>query len=267
MIVFPNAKINIGLHVVSKRLDGYHNLETIFYPVQFSDALEMAEANETSISFSGLPVDGPSEQNLVLKAYHLFKNEFNLPPVQFHLHKKIPAGAGLGGGSSDAVFTLKMLNDFFQLRLNSEQLKNYAAKLGADCSFFIENKPAFATGIGDQLSPVKINISDYHIVILKPDFSVSTADAYKNIIPSKPEFHLQNLAELPVSEWKNFVVNDFEKSVFPRFPEIKNLKNKLYELGAEFASMSGSGSAVFGIFRQLPTDLDNFIPQGILFSR
>jgi 4-diphosphocytidyl-2-C-methyl-D-erythritol kinase len=267
MIVFPNAKINIGLHVVSKRPDGYHNLETIFYPVQLSDALEMAEAKETRISFSGLPVDGPSEQNLVLKAYHLFKNEFDLPPVQFHLHKKIPAGAGLGGGSSDAAFTLKMLNDFFQLRLNSEQLKNYAAKLGADCPFFIENKPAFATGIGDQLSPVKIDLSDYRIVILKPDVSVSTADAYKNIIPAQPEINLQNLAELPVAEWENVVVNDFEKSVFPLFPEIEKWKKKLYELGAEFASMSGSGSAVFGLFRRLPTDFDKTIPQGILFSR
>ncbi|MCA1760482.1 MAG: 4-(cytidine 5'-diphospho)-2-C-methyl-D-erythritol kinase, partial [Bacteroidales bacterium] len=207
MIVFPNAKINIGLHVVSKRPDGYHNLETIFYPVQLADALEMAEAKETSISFSGLPVDGPSENNLVLKAYYLLKNDLNLPPVQFHLHKVIPTGAGLGGGSSDAAFTLKMLNDFFQLRLKTEQLKNYAAKLGADCPFFIENKPAFATGIGDQLTPVNIDLSGYRIVILKPDVSVSTVAAYQNITPSEPEFNLQNLAELPVSEWNNCVVN------------------------------------------------------------
>ena len=267
MIVFPNAKINIGLHVVSRRPDGYHNLETIFYPIQLSDALEMAEAKETLISFSGIPVDGPPEQNLVLNAYHLLKNEFDLPPVQFHLHKVIPTGAGLGGGSSDAAFTLKMLNDFFQLRLNTEQLKNYAAKLGADCPFFIENKPAFATGIGDQLSSVKIDLSSYRIVILKPNVSVSTADAYKNIIPLEPDFHLQNVAKLPVAEWKNLVVNDFEKSVFPIFPEIEKWKQKLYELGAEFVSMSGSGSAVFGIFRHLPTDFDKTIPQGILFSR
>jgi 4-diphosphocytidyl-2-C-methyl-D-erythritol kinase len=267
MIVFPNAKINIGLHVVSKRPDGYHNLETIFYPVQLSDALEMAEAKETSISFSGLPVDGPPENNLVLKAFQLLKNDVDLPPVQFHLHKVIPAGAGLGGGSSDAAFTLKMLNDFFHLKLNTDQLKTYAANLGADCPFFIENKPAFATGIGNQLSSVNIDLSDYRIVILKPDVSVNTANAYQNIIPSEPEFNLQNLAELPVNEWKNVVVNDFEKSVFPFFPEIEKWKQKLYELGAEIASMSGSGSAVFGIFRHLPTDFDYSIPQGILFSR
>jgi 4-diphosphocytidyl-2-C-methyl-D-erythritol kinase len=190
-----------------------------------------------------------------------------LPPVQFHLHKVIPTGAGLGGGSSDAAFTLKMLNDFFQLKLNTEQLKTYAAILGADCSFFIENKPAFATGIGDQLSPVKIDLSGYRIVILKPNVSVSTAIAYQNITPSEPEFKLQKLAELPVTEWQNVVVNDFEKSVFPIFPEIEKWKKKLYELGAEFASMSGSGSAVYGIFRHLPTDFDKTIPQGILFSR
>jgi len=267
MIVFPNAKINIGLHVVSKRPDGYHNLETIFYPVELTDALEMAEARKTSISFSGLPVDGSPEQNLVLKAYQLLQNDFDLPPVQFHLHKAIPAGAGLGGGSADAAFTLKMLNDFFQLGLNAEQLKKYASGLGADCPFFIENKPAFATGTGNQLSPVKIELSEYRIVVLKPGFSVNTATAYKTIVPSKPEYELESIVQLPVKAWKDVVVNDFEKSVFPLFPEIEYWKRKLYELGAEFASMSGSGSAVFGIFRCLPTDFDKTIPQGILFSR
>lgn len=267
MIVFPNAKINIGLHVVAKRPDGYHNLETIFYPVELTDALEMAEAGETSISFSGLPVDGPADQNLVLKAYQLLQQEFDLPPVQFHLHKAIPTGAGLGGGSADAAFTLKMLNDFFQLGLNAEKLKTYASGLGADCPFFIDNKPAFATGIGNQLSPVKIDLSDYRIVVLKPGFSVNTATAYKNIVPSKPEFRLADLDDIPLHTWKDVVVNDFEKSVFPLFPEIEYWKKKLYELGAEFAAMSGSGSAVFGIFRCLPTDFDKTIPQGILFSR
>ena len=268
MIVFPNAKINIGLHVVSRRPDGYHNLETLFYPVvQLADALEMAEANETRISFSGLPVEGPPEENLVLKAFRLLKNEFNLPAVQFHLHKVIPTGAGLGGGSSDAAFTLKMVNLFFQLGLNKEQLKKFATKLGADCPFFIENQPAFATGIGDRLSPVKIDLSDYRIVILKPDVSVNTAAAYKNIVPSKPGFQLERLSQLPVAEWKELVLNDFERSVFPRFPEIEKWKEKLFELGAEYASMSGSGSAVFGLFRQLPTDFEKIIPRSILFSR
>jgi 4-diphosphocytidyl-2-C-methyl-D-erythritol kinase len=267
MIVLPNAKINIGLHVVSKRPDGYHNLETVFYPVQLSDALEMIESNEEKLSTSGIAVNGNPEDNLVMKALHLLKNDFNLPPIQFHLHKNIPFGAGLGGGSSDAAFTLNMLNDYFSLHLSTSKLKRYAAQLGADCSFFIANKPAFAIGTGDKMQTINLDLSEYKIVILKPAFSVSTPEAYKNIQPQSPDFNLADLPRLPVSEWKNRVVNDFEKSIFPKYPEIKNLKEKLYELGAVYAAMSGSGSAVFGIFRHLPTNLDNSIPQGVLIYR
>ena len=267
MIVFPNAKINIGLHVVSKRSDGYHNLETVFYPVKLSDALEMAESKEDKLTVSGISVEGNPEENLVMKALHLVKKDFELPPVQLHLHKIIPFGAGLGGGSSDAAFTLKMLNDYFSLHLKNEELKGYATQLGADCSFFIENKPAFATGTGDQLQPVDLDLSKYQVVVLKPDFSVSTPEAYKNIIPQKPDFMLADLPHLPSEEWKDTVVNDFEKSIFPKYPEIEKLKEKLYELGAVYASMSGSGSAVFGLFRHLPTDFDNFIPEGIFIYR
>ncbi|MFW5822137.1 MAG: 4-(cytidine 5'-diphospho)-2-C-methyl-D-erythritol kinase [Tangfeifania sp.] len=267
MIVFPNAKINIGLHVVSKRTDGYHNLETVFYPVQLTDALEMAESKKEKFTASGILVDSQPEDNLVMKALHLLKKDFELPPIQFHLHKIIPFGAGLGGGSSDAAFTLKMLNDYFSLRLNINELKHYAAQLGADCAFFIENKPAFATGTGEQLRQIELDLSGYKTVILKPSFSVSTPEAYKNIIPKTPDFNLAELPRLPIEKWKNTVVNDFEKTVFPKYPEIKMLKEKLYELGAVYASMSGSGSAVFGIFRHLPTDFDNFIPQGIFIYR
>lgn len=266
MIVFPNAKINIGLHIVLKRPDGYHNLETVFYPVDLSDALEMAEAGKVSISFSGLPVNGPDEENLVLKAYRLLQKDFDLPPVQFHLHKVIPLGAGLGGGSSDAAFTLKMLNDFFQLHLTAEQLKSYAQKLGADCTFFIDNTPSFAKGIGDQLKPCNLDLSEYRIVLLKPEVSVNTVQAYKNVVPAKPAFQLKNVTEIPVEDWKGFVINDFEKTIFPRFPEIEKWKEKLYDLGALYASMSGSGSAVFGIFRHLPVDFRKNIPEGILLS-
>jgi 4-diphosphocytidyl-2-C-methyl-D-erythritol kinase len=265
MIVFPNAKINIGLHVVSRRSDGYHNLETVFYPVQLTDALEMAENKTTGITFSGLPVEGPPGENLVLKAYHLLKNDFGLPPVQFHLHKTIPTGAGLGGGSSDAAFALKMLNEYFQLRLSTEKLKSYAVKLGADCPFFIENKPMFASGIGDLFSPMELNMTQYRIVILKPEVSVSTVLAYKNVVPVPPEFNLKKLSGLPIEQWKETVVNDFEKSIFPLFPDIEKWKKKLYEAGALYASMSGSGSAVFGIFRHLPADFDKIIPEGVLF--
>jgi 4-diphosphocytidyl-2-C-methyl-D-erythritol kinase len=267
MIVFPNAKINIGLHIVSKRTDGYHNLETVFYPVQLYDALEMAESGKEGITFSGLPVDGSPDNNLVLKTYRLLKRDFDLPPVQFHLHKVIPMGAGLGGGSSDAAFTLKMLNDFYGLQLNSGQLKNYAVKIGADCTFFIDNKTSFATGIGDQLIPFQLNLSEYRIVLLKPEVSVNTVQAYKNALPAKPAFQLEKLSELPVEEWKDLVVNDFEKTIFSRFPEIEKWKERLYNLGALYASMSGSGSAVFGIFRHLPADFEKNIPEGVLLGR
>jgi 4-diphosphocytidyl-2-C-methyl-D-erythritol kinase len=267
MIVFPNAKINIGLHVVSKRPDGYHNLETVFYPVPLSDALEMAETGQEGIQLSGIPVEGAQDDNLVLKAYRLLKNEFGLPPVQFHLHKVIPTGAGLGGGSSDAAFTLKMLNDYFSLGLTPEELSTFAVQIGADCTFFINNEPSFATGIGNILTPVDLDLSGYKILILKPEVAVSTADAYKNMISTQPAFHLPDLLKLPPEQWKGKVVNDFEKSIFPHFPEVENWKKKLYDLGALYASMSGSGSAVFGIFSHLPADFSLKIPNSILFSR
>ncbi|SHF67041.1 4-diphosphocytidyl-2-C-methyl-D-erythritol kinase [Mariniphaga anaerophila] len=260
MIVFPNAKINIGLNVVSKRPDGYHNLETVFYPVSLSDALEMVEAPKSGISFSGTAVHGAPEDNLVLRAYNLVKKDFGLPPVHFHLHKVIPTGAGLGGGSSDAAFTLKLLNNFFELQISVEQLKNYAAAIGADCPFFIENRPAFATGIGDVLSPVQLDLSRYKLLIVKPPFGVSTPDAYRNIVLSVPSFSLSKIQERPVEEWKELVKNDFEKSVFKEYPEIENIKMKLYEMGAVYASMSGSGSSVFGIFRELPVQIPGQFP-------
>ena len=267
MITFPNAKINIGLNVVEKRPDGYHNLETIFYPVKLSDALEVIEAEETAFSSSGIEIDATPENNLVYKAYSLLAGDFELPQVKMHLHKVIPFGAGLGGGSADAAFALKMLNDYFGLGLTTAQLEDYAARIGADCPFFIENKPTFAYGIGDQFKPVNLDLSAYKIVIVKPYFSVSTPQAYQNITPIKPDFNLLEIDQLPIEEWKTVVRNDFEKSVFPQFPEIEKLKNSLYEAGAVYASMSGSGSAVFGIFRHSPVDLDRFLPEGIFIYR
>lgn len=267
MIVFPNAKINIGLNVVSKREDGYHNLETIFFPLKLADALEFVESEETKLTTSGIPIEGLPGQNLILKAYHLLQADFNLPPLHFHLHKVIPFGAGLGGGSSDAAFTLKMLNELYKLGLTYQNLESYAAKIGADCPFFIQNKPTFATGIGDKFHDIEINLSDYEIVILKPNISVSTVEAYKNVIPRNPKFRLTEIIKTPVSDWKNMIINDFEKSVFQKHPQIGELKQLLYDSGAGFASMSGSGSAVFGIFRSLPANLDKIIPEGILLYR
>ena len=267
MIVFPNAKINIGLNVVSKRDDGYHNLETIFYPVKLTDALEFADGEETILSISGIQIEAAPEDNLIIKAYNLLKSDFNLPNLKFHLHKVIPFGAGLGGGSSDAAFTLKMLNEYFELGLSTLKLETYAAEIGADCPFFIQNKPTFATGIGNKFHNIELNLSDYEIVILKPNISVSTPDAYKNVIPRNPKYRLTEIVKTPVESWKNLVVNDFEKSIFPKHPQIASLKQLLYDLGAVFASMSGSGSAVFGIFRHLPADLENKIPESILLYR
>lgn len=267
MIVFPNAKINIGLNVVSRREDGFHNLETIFYPIKLADALEVAVTGETRLTISGIQIDGAPESNLILKAYQLLKSEFNLPPLQFHLHKVIPFGAGLGGGSSDAAFTLKMLNDYYNLGLQSQQLETYAAQIGADCPFFIRNKPTFATGIGNIFHDIELDLSDYEIVILKPNISVSTPEAYRNVIPRNPKYRLTEIVKTPVEDWKNLIVNDFEKNVFLLHPQIAELKQLLYELGANYVSMSGSGSAIFGIFRHLPTDFGNRIPEGILLYR
>ena len=267
MIVFPNAKINIGLNVVSRREDGYHNLETIFFPVKLADALEFAEAEKTTLTTSGIQINGDPEENLILKAYRLLQSDFNLPHLQFHLHKVIPFGAGLGGGSSDAAFTLKMLNDYFGLKIAQQKLEIYAAQIGADCPFFILNKPVFATGIGNKFHNIELNLADYEIVILKPEINVSTPEAYKNVIPRNPKFRLTEIVKTPVSQWKNLIVNDFEKSIFPKYPQIAELKQLLYNLGADFSSMSGSGSAVFGIFRHLPTDFEKKIPQGVLLYR
>ena len=263
MIVFPNAKINLGLHVISKRPDGYHNLETVFYPVQLADALEMVEADQTGLSVSGIAPDIPSGKNLVLKACALLQAEFDLPPVHFHLHKIIPNGAGLGGGSSDAAFTLKMLNDFYELGLGAGQLKKYASKIGADCPFFIGNQPTFAEGTGNRLNPCEVDLSDFHFIIAKPDVSVSTSEAYSRIVPSGSELNLKEILSLPPEKWKDNLVNDFEYSVFKQYPEIEHLKNSLYKAGAAYASMSGSGSAVYGIFRHLPSDIHRMLPEGI----
>jgi len=266
MIVFPNAKINLGLYVISRRTDGYHNLETLFYPVPLYDALEMMKGTITDLSVSGIKVDCRGKDNLIIKAYEMLKHDFDLPPVRFHLHKIIPFGAGLAGGSSDAAFTLKMLNDHFSLQLSAKNLKSYAAKIGADCPFFIDNIPMLAEGTGDVLSPANINLSDCKIVIIKPPVSVITAEAYRDIVPGEATFNLKELPLLPIEEWKGKVENVFEKTVFPLFPEIKKCKEALYDAGAIYASMSGSGSAVFGIFHILPEDLKKIIPEGILFT-
>lgn len=256
MTVYPNAKINLGLNVVERRPDGYHNIETIFYPIGIQDILNI-ETSETctdySFSTSGIIVDGNTDDNLIVKAYHLLRSEFDFPAVDISLHKQIPFGAGLGGGSSDAAFTLKALNELFDLKISSKKLETLATKLGADCPFFIQNKPVYATGIGNVFSPVKISLKGYWMLLVKPDIHVSTAEAYAGITPTPSEKPLTELIQFPILEWKNYIKNDFEKTVFAKQPEIAKLKEKMYDLGALYASMSGSGSAVYGIFSEKTT--------------
>lgn len=260
MITFPNAKINLGLNITEKRSDGYHNLETIFYPIKLQDALEVTCLEESSEPFklhiSGTTLEGKPDDNLVVKAYNLLKQDFQLPPVDIHLFKHIPTGAGLGGGSADCAFMIKLLNEKFHLELSLEQMETYAAKLGADCAFFIQNKPVFATGIGNVFQPIDFSLKGYHLVLVKPNSSVATREAYANITPRKPEVSLLQIIKQPIETWKNSMKNDFEDSVFLTHPEIAAIKDKLYDLGAVYASMSGSGSTVFGIFKSPIENVD-----------
>lgn len=252
MIVFPNAKINLGLNITEKRKDGYHNLETIFYPIPLEDALEITVKQDTKSKYSlyqtGTKIEGEAEDNLVVKAYLMLEKEFNLPPVDIHLYKHIPSGAGLGGGSADAAFMLKLLNDKFSLNLSPGELEKYASVLGADCAFFIRNKPVYAEGIGNVFTPIELSLSGYRLIVVKPDVFVSTREAFSGITPRKPVHSLKELIKYPVNEWKEKMVNDFEESIFPHHPEIELIKKQMYEYGAVYASMSGSGSSVYGIF-------------------
>lgn len=252
MITFPNAKINLGLNVVERRPDGYHNLETIFYPIPLEDALEINPLNRTdepcTLTQTGIPVAGEQEDNLVLKAYRLLKAHYPILPVQIHLHKHIPTGAGLGGGSSDAAYMLKLLNEYFKLNIPATKLEEYAAQLGADCAFFISNQPVYAEGIGNLFTPIPLSLKGYGLIVVKPDIFVSTRDAFMHIKPHRPEQNLLNTIRRPVEEWKECMKNDFETSVFPIHPMIGILKERLYMAGAIYASMSGSGSSVYGLF-------------------
>tara|TARA_B110000977_G_scaffold27395_1_gene34641 strand:- start:24337 stop:25164 length:828 start_codon:yes stop_codon:yes gene_type:complete len=248
MILFPNAKINIGLNILSKREDGYHNLETIFYPIAWKDSLEIIKSNDQQFSSSGISI--PGDGNLCQQAYDLLDRDFGLESVHIHLHKNIPIGAGLGGGSSDAAFTLMGLNEMFDLKLSSIQLKEYALKLGADCPFFIDNKACLAKGIGEELTDVVLNISNVFLLVATPDVHVSTAMAYSGVVPQIPEVSLQKLISEPMPNWS--MKNDFEEGIFRLEPKIKALKDKMLDHGAIYCSMSGSGSSVFAFFDKKP---------------
>ena len=248
MITFPNAKINLGLNIVERRLDGYHNIETVFYPIPLTDVLEIVPAEETSLTCYGNAVDCPPEKNLVMKAYHLLKEHCDVPPVAMHLYKHIPDGAGLGGGSSDAAHTLLMLNKMFNLGIADSELASMAATLGADCAFFIYNKPMIATGIGDVLSPVDVDLKGKTLLLVKPPVGVDTRTAYSRVTPAPATVDLVQTIALPVETWDGLLVNDFEPSVFAALPQLWLIKASLLDAGASYAAMSGSGSTIFGIF-------------------
>jgi 4-diphosphocytidyl-2-C-methyl-D-erythritol kinase len=249
MIAFPHAKINLGLYVISKRADGYHNLETLFYPLPFYDVLEIVKAKKTLLISSGLKIHDKKPDNLVLRAYRLLQEKYpQVGDLDIHLHKAIPLGAGLGGGSADAAKTLQLVNGFFELNIPAEKLAEYALALGSDCPFFLQSDPCFATGRGEILEPVKLDLSGYSFLLIHPEVHVNTTRAYSGITPANPTHHLKKSILQPIAEWNSTVHNVFEISVFETHPFLRQIKEKLYETGALYASMTGSGSTLYGIF-------------------
>lgn len=266
MITFPCAKINLGLNIVSKRPDGYHNLETVFYPIPLTDALEIKYMDEKfpsespcDLKITGNDVDCNEEDNLVIKAYQLLAADFQLPRVHAHLVKRIPTQAGLGGGSSDAAYMIRLLDERFRLNIGIPEMERYAAKLGADCAFFITADPSYAEGIGDVLMPADVpgaGLGGYYLAVVKPSVAVSTRDAYAAIVPKTPAKCCRDIVRQPIETWKDELVNDFEAPIFAMHPELAAIKQSLYDAGAVYAAMSGSGSALFGIFREQPRGLE-----------
>ncbi|MBQ8989473.1 MAG: 4-(cytidine 5'-diphospho)-2-C-methyl-D-erythritol kinase [Prevotella sp.] len=269
MITFPNAKINLGLNVVEKRPDGYHNLETVFYPVPITDALEVFPMDQSfpspvdcDLKVTNINIDGDEQKNLVVKAYNLLKQDFpTLSRTHAHLYKGIPTQAGMGGGSSDCGFMITLLNQQFKLGLSDQQMIDYAARLGADCAFFVLNKPCYAEGIGEKLQPITLDLKGWYLAVVRPDIPVSTKEAFSLIVPQHPEKNCLDIVRQPVETWRDQLTNDFEKSVFAIHPEIGAIKDRLYDMGAVYAAMSGSGSSLFGLFRQ-PVSLDAFDAPG-----
>lgn len=249
MLLFPNAKINLGLNIVSKREDGFHNIESCFYPIPWHDSLEVIEAASFAFHAYGLDIPGDTSSNLCVKAYDLLKADFDIPPIEIHLLKKIPMGAGMGGGSADGAFTLKLINDLFKLGLSNSKLETYALQLGSDCPFFIKNQPVIAKGRGEQLESITLDLSGYHLAIHNPGIHISTKEAYAGITPNQPTHSIKEVLSTPMEAWKDHLVNDFEASIFINHPAIAQLKKDMYQAGAIYASMTGSGSTVFGLFK------------------
>ena len=276
MLTFPCAKINLGLNITSKREDGYHNLETIFYPVPLTDALEVKLMHDDfpsdepcDLKITGNAVDCDEKNNLVVKAYTLLAQDFKLPRVHTHLVKRIPMQAGLGGGSADGAFMIRLLDERFRLNMGIAEMERYASRLGSDCAFFITTEPSFATGRGEVLEPVNIaeqNLQGYYIAIVKPAIAVSTREAFKQIICRQPEHCCRDIVRQPIETWKTVLTNDFEEPAFKQHPELADIKQRLYDLGAVYAQMSGSGSAFFGLFRTEPQQLKSNFPDCYTFT-
>lgn len=249
MIVYPNAKINLGLNVLHKREDGYHDISSVFYPVkECVDILEIIKSERFQFTKSGIEI--PDGENICEKAWKLLDTDFGIGNVKIHLHKQIPIGAGLGGGSADASFTLKYLNELFDLNLNSKDLEKYALRLGADCPFFIDNTPKLVEGIGEKMTSIDLDLSNYEIRLVNPDIHISTKQAYSGIVPKTPVLSVEKIIELPIIEWKGKLKNDFEESIFEKHLQLEGVKDELYKQGSIYSSMSGSGSIVFGIFEK-----------------
>ncbi|MCX6352728.1 MAG: 4-(cytidine 5'-diphospho)-2-C-methyl-D-erythritol kinase [Bacteroidetes bacterium] len=250
MVRFPNIKINLGLYITEKRQDGFHNLESVFYPVNFCDGLEIIKANQFSFEMEGLKIEGNPADNLCVKAYNILKADFDLAPVKMFLLKKIPTGSGLGGGSANGAFALKMLNELFELNLSQTQLENYAAKLGSDCPFFIANTPVFVEGRGEILSPISLSLKGHYITVVCSGIHISTKESFANITPAKPSINLKEEIQKPIEQWQQNITNDFEKYAFAQYPALQSIKQKLMDVGCIYAAMSGSGSAVYGISKE-----------------
>ena len=273
MILFPIAKINLGLNVVEKRPDGYHNLQTVFYPVPIKDALEVQQMDEgfpsdvdCDLKVTNIAIEGDEQRNLVVRAYLLLKQDFpTLPRIHTHLWKGIPTQAGMGGGSSDCAYMIRLLNALFDLQLSDEQMIRYAARLGADCAFFIKSEPCYAEGIGEKMQPIGLDLSEWYIGVVRPDIPVPTKEAFSRIHPHYPQVCPKEAVMQPVETWRETLVNDFEESVFALHPEIGAIKEQLYKMGATYAAMSGSGSALFGLFKERPDTLGRQFPDMFTF--
>lgn len=267
---FPICKINLGLYVIRRREDGYHDLETVFYPVPLHDNLSIAPLRMSdapyALQVAGAPIAGDAESNLIVKVYRQLCEDYELPPLDIYLYKRIPMGAGLGGGSSDAAAMMRLLNDTFSLGMTCEEMERRVARLGADCAFFIQARPSFATGIGDQLQPINLSLKGWTLVLVKPDTFVSTREAYAGVVPQQPAVPLLEALSQPVETWRAVVKNDFEESVFRAHPEIAAIKETLYDMGAAFALMSGSGSTVFGLFRHHMEGLGEVFPDCYIYQ-